>query len=240
MRAVGADFANGASQIALLIILLAHQTWLMADAIVRTLYRLFVSHRRMLEWVTAAQAKLTTHQDLRGFYGGMAGGVALGAAAAVLTALAGHGAGLMAAPFVLLWMLSPAVARWTSVPVQVAGFKPLSLADAAALRLIARRTWRFFETFVTAEDNMLAPDNFQEDPKPVLAHRTSPTNLGLYLLSVIAAHDFGWIGTHETVERMEATLATMSRLELFRGHFYNWYETRDLAPAGAEVCFFGG
>ena len=131
-RAVGADFANGASQFALLIILLAHQTWLMADAIVRTLYRLFVSHRRMLEWVTAAQAKLTTHQDLRGFYGGMAGGVALGAAAAVLTALAGHGAGLMAAPFVLLWILSPAVARWTSVPVQVAGFKPLSLADAAS------------------------------------------------------------------------------------------------------------
>ena len=77
---------------------------------------------------------------------------------------------------------------------------------------------------------MLAPDNFQEDPKPVLAHRTSPTNLGLYLLSAIAAHDFGWIGAHETVERMEATLATMSRLELFRGHFYNWYETRDLRP----------
>ncbi|MGZ6251660.1 MAG: GH36-type glycosyl hydrolase domain-containing protein [Candidatus Binataceae bacterium] len=229
-RAVGADFANGASQFALLITLLAHQTWLMADAIVRTLYRLFLSHRRMLEWVTAAQAKLTTHQDLRGFYGGMAGGVALGAAAAVLTALAGHGAGLMAAPFVLLWILSPAVARLTSVPVQVAGFKPLSLADAATLRLIARRTWRFFETFVTAEDNMLAPDNFQEGPKPILAHRTSPTNLGLYLLSAIAAHDFGWIGTHETVERMEAALATMSRLELFRGHFYNWYETRDLSP----------
>ena len=113
-RAVGADFADGASQIALLITLLAHQAWLMADAIVRTLYRLFVSHRRMLEWVTAAQAKLTTHLDLRGFYGGMAGGVALGAAAAVLTALAGHGAGLIAAPFVLLWILSPAVARWTS------------------------------------------------------------------------------------------------------------------------------
>ncbi len=77
---------------------------------------------------------------------------------------------------------------------------------------------------------MLAPDNFQEDPKPVLAHRTSPTNLGLYLLSAIAAHDFGWIGTHETVERMEATLETMNRLELFRGHFYNWYDTRDLRP----------
>ena len=77
---------------------------------------------------------------------------------------------------------------------------------------------------------MLPPDNFQEDPKPVLAHRTSPTNLGLYLLSAIAAHDFGWIGTYETVDRLEATFETMNRLERFRGHFYNWYETRDLRP----------
>ena len=137
---------------------------------------------------------------------------------------------MIAAPFVILWMLSPAVARWASLPPQLAGSKPLPDADARALRLIARRTWRFFETFVTAEDHMLPPDNFQEDPKPVLAHRTSPTNLGLYLLSAIAAHDFGWIGTHETVDRLEATLETMNRLERFRGHFYNWYDTRDLRP----------
>jgi cyclic beta-1,2-glucan synthetase len=230
VRAVGADLAAAGSQIAMLITLLAHQAWLMSDAIVRTLYRLCVSHRLMLEWVTAAQAKLTTHLDLRGFYGRMAGGVALGAAAAVFVGFAGNGAGLIAAPFVLLWILSPAVARWASLPPRLDGSKPLPLADVLALRLIARRTWRFFETFVTTEDNMLAPDNFQEDPKPVLAHRTSPTNLGLYLLSAVAAHDFGWIGAHETVDRMEATLETMSRLELFRGHFYNWYDTRDLRP----------
>ena len=229
-RAVGSDLAVAASQIAMLVTLLAHQAWLMSDAIARTLYRLFVSHRLMLEWVTAAQAKLTTRLDLRGFYGAMAGGVALGAGAAMLTGFAGPSAGLIAAPFVILWMLSPAIARWASLPPQLAGAKPLPLADVLALRMTGRRTWRFFETFVTAEDHMLAPDNFQEDPKPVLAHRTSPTNLGLYLLSAIAAHDFGWIGTHELVERMEATLETMNRLELFRGHFYNWYETRDLRP----------
>lgn len=229
-RAVGADLGAAASQTAMLVTLLAHQAWLMTDAIARTLYRLFVSHRRMLEWVTAAQAKLTTHLDLRGFYRRMAGGVALGAGAAVFVGFSGHGAGLLAAPFVLLWMLSPAVARWASLPPKLAGTKPLPIADARALRLIARRTWRFFETFVTAEDNILPPDNFQEDPKPVLAHRTSPTNLGLYLLSAIAAHDFGWVGTYETLDRMEATLGTMNRLELFRGHFYNWYDTRDLRP----------
>src|SRR5208282_5454807 len=134
----------------------------------------------------------------------------------------------IAAPFALLWMLSPVVARWASLPPPIEGAKPLSLADTSALRLSARRTWRFFEKFVTAQDNMLPPDNFQEDPKPALAHRTSPTNLGLYLLSAIAARDFGWISTHAMADRMEATFATMNRLERFRGHFYNWYETRDL------------
>ena len=87
---------------------------------------------------------------------------------------------------------------------------------------------------------MLPPDNFQEDPKPVVAHRTSPTNLGLYLLSVVAARDFGWLGTLETVERLEATLATMNGLERFRGHFYNWYDTQRPASARPEVRLLGG
>ena len=77
---------------------------------------------------------------------------------------------------------------------------------------------------------MLPPDNFQEDPKPVVAQRTSPTNIGLYLLSTVAARDFGWIGTIEAVQRIEATLATMERLKRHRGHFYNWYDTSDLRP----------
>ncbi len=96
--------------------------------------------------------------------------------------------------------------------------------------MIARRTCANFETFVTEADHMLPPDNFQEDPVPTVAHRTSPTNLGLYLLSVASARDFGWIGTIEATARLEATLATMRDLERFRGHFYNWYDTRDLRP----------
>ena len=230
IRAVVTDLAVGLSQLAMMLTLLAHQAWLMSDAISRTLYRLYVSHRLMLEWTTAAQAKRSSRLDVRGFYAMMAGAAVLGVAAAVFVAFAGRGGGLIAAPFVILWMLSPAVARWASLPPRIEGTRPLSLADTKALRLSARRTWRFFEKFVTAEDNMLPPDNFQEDPKPALAHRTSPTNLGLYLLSVVAAHDFGWIGTHEAVNRLATTLDTMKRLEQFRGHFYNWYATRDLRP----------
>ncbi len=227
--AKGEDLTLALSRVTLLVTFLAHQAWLMTDAIVRTLFRVFVSRRRLLEWVTAAQAKGGLRLDVGGFYRRMAGGVALASVAAVCVVCFGHGAGPIAAPFVVLWIASPVVALWASRPPPAAG--PASTAvDALALRLVARRTWRFFETFVTADDHWLPPDNFQEVPKPTVAHRTSPTNLGLYLLSAVAAHDFGWMGMLETVERLEATLATMNGLERFRGHFYNWYDTQDLRP----------
>ena len=202
----------------------------MSDAILRTLFRLIVSHRNMLDWVTAAQTKVNPQLDLVGFYRQMAGGVALAAGAAILVACVAPSSWPIAAPFLILWLLSPAVARWISLPSSVSAHEPISASDTRSLRLVARRTWRFFETFVTAEDHMLPPDNFQEEPTPVVAHRTSPTNLGLYLSSVVAAHDFGWLGMTQTVERLEATLETMSQLERCRGHFYNWYDTRDLRP----------
>src|ERR1700686_491864 len=160
----------------------------------------------------------------------MGGGVALAAAVVIAEACVDPRSLLIAAPFMILWLLSPVIGRWGGLPLRATGSNSISDADARVLRLIARRTWRFFETFVTAQDHALPPDNFQEDPKPILAHRTSPTNMGLYLLSVVAARDFGWAGTHETVDRLEATLATMKSLERFRGHFYNWYDTRDLHP----------
>ncbi|MEO8603574.1 MAG: glucoamylase family protein, partial [bacterium] len=225
---IGGDLVLGVQQIALMVTFLAHQAWMMIDAIGRTLYRLAV-RRRLLEWLTAAQSKFSSRLDVRGFYRRMVGGIALAAVAALVVATADHGAPLLAAPFLLLWMFAPAVAKWASRPPS-AGANPLTAAEALALRGVARRTWRFFETFVGAADHYLPPDNFQEQPHPVVAHRTSPTNLGLYLLAVVGGRDFGWLGTLDTVERLEATLATMSRLERFRGHFYNWYDTQDLRP----------
>ena len=230
VRAVGKDFSLALSQIAFHIALLAHQTWLMTDAIVRTLFRLLVSHRHMLEWVTAAQAKFGLPLNIPGFYRRMAGGVALSCLAGIIVAYAPHESWQIVSPFVALWILSPLMARWASLPRTYARPKPISLVDVQALRLIARRTWRFFETFVTARDHTLPPDNFQEEPKPTVAHRTSPTNLGLYLLSTVSASDFGWVGTHETADKLDATLTAMNGLERFRGHFYNWYDTQDLRP----------
>ncbi len=230
LRAVGSDSKLALSQIVLLVTFLTHQAWAMSDAILRTLFRLLVSRRNLLEWVTAAQAKVSPRLDLAGFYREMAGGVALAVAAAIFIAWAKSDSWPVAAPFIILWLFSPVVARWVSLQPAAPTSGQLSASDTQILRLIARRTWRFFETFVTAEDHMLPPDNFQEDPLPVVAHRTSPTNIGLYLLSVAAARDFGWIGMVETAERLEATLGSMSALERVRGHFYNWYDTLDLRP----------
>jgi cyclic beta-1,2-glucan synthetase len=234
LASVGGDLQLAASQILLLVVFLPHQAWVMAEAILRTSARLLATRRNLLEWVTASQAKISPRLDVIGFYRQMVGGVALTLVAAVVIAWRHSGGWPIAAPFIALWLLSPAIAQWVSRPSSVTAMLPVSAVDARALRLIARRTWHFFETFVTPADHMLPPDNFQEDPKPVVARRTSPTNIGLYLLSVVAAEDFGWIGLVEAVERMEATLAAMNQMERHRGHFYNWYGTGDLHPLEPE------
>ena len=230
LHALACDATLALSLTALLLVFLAHQAWLMMDAILRTLYRLTASRRHLLDWVTAGQAMVSPRLDLPDFYRQMIGGVAIGVAAALGVWLAGGEAWPVAAPFVAAWIASPAIALWASRSPLVAGRLPVAEPDARSLRLVARRTWRYFETFVTAADHSLPPDNFQEDPSPALAHRTSPTNLGLYLLATVSARDFGWAGTGESVDRLEATLATMGAMQRFRGHFYNWYDTRSLRP----------
>jgi cyclic beta-1,2-glucan synthetase len=226
--AVTRALALGGSQLAFHLTFLAHQAWLMGDAIVRTLVRLVVTRRTLLEWVTAARSKAGQRRTVGGAYRRMYGGVALAIAAGIFVGVVAPHHVPHAVPFVVLWCLSPFAARWVSRPARTRSSERLSADEAWILRSTARRTWRFFETLLGPGDNHLPPDNIQEDPTPVVAHRTSPTNIGLYLLSTLAARDFGWIGTSDAVERLEATLASMGRLERFRGHFYNWYETRDL------------
>ncbi|WP_354673946.1 GH36-type glycosyl hydrolase domain-containing protein [Cupriavidus alkaliphilus] len=230
VQALLADLRLATTQILLGLAFVPDHAWRTGDAIARTLARLFYTHRHLLEWTTAAQSATRPRLGLAGFYRLMAGGTLLA------LSMAAAGVGLLSSswplvlPFALLWLTAPALALWTSRAPTVARRLALPGADVLALRLTARRTWRFFETFVTPADNMLPPDNFQETPKPAVAHRTSPTNIGLYLLSAIAARDFGWMGTTETVERMEAAFDAMRKLRRHRGHFHNWYETLSLQP----------
>ena len=228
-RALRVDIGLAIAQTALLTTMLAYQAWLMLDAIIRTIWRMAVSHRHLLEWIPADLLS-SARSDFSSFYGRMLRGVALTAVATLLVVLLIGELPAIAVPFVLAWLAAPAVA-WKISRVPVAAAKSdLDSKQQNTLRLIARRTWRYFDTFVTAEDNHLPPDNYQEDPRGVVAHRTSPTNIGLYLLSIVAARDFGWCGLRDALDRIEATLGTLGRMQKFRGHLYNWYDTQDLRP----------
>ncbi len=230
LRAVVRDIFVASSQTVLALTMLADQACLMADAVARTIRRIYLTRQNLLEWVTAAQAGFGATLTLRAFYRDLRWGVVVALGAGALCVVLKPDALPVAAPFIALWVLAPALALRISTPSKVAASSALSARETGFLRLVARRTWRFFETFVDDEEHALPPDNFQEDPEPVRAHRTSPTNIGLYLLSTVSAHDFGWIGLQDTAERLEATFETMAALHRVQGHFCNWYDTRDLRP----------
>jgi cyclic beta-1,2-glucan synthetase len=230
IRRIGADAALGFAQGFLSLTLLAHHAWLVTDAVGRASFRMSVTRRGLLEWVTAAQAKAAADLSFRNFLWPLRSStiVVIGASALIMDV---NPQGLrIAAPLLVLWWLAPVFARAVSLPPSAPRNALPSAAELARLRLVGRRTWRYFSAFVTDDENALPPDNFQEHPAPVVAQRSSPTNFGLYLLATVAARDFGWLGTRDAVDRLHATMKTLGRLEQAHGHFYNWYDTRSLQP----------
>ncbi|OWK36353.1 glycoside hydrolase family 94 protein [Fimbriiglobus ruber] len=219
---------NTLGQAALQIVFLANQAWTAADAIVRTLYRLAVSRRHLLEWETAAATESRLGTGVLPFVWAMAPACVFAVIVAVVVAWVAPENLSAAGPVLLAWFISPLVAYVVSRPRDVSD-KPLAAADRTALRRVARKTWDFFETFVGPDDNWLPPDNYQEAPLGVVAHRTSPTNIGLYMLAVVAAHDMGYVTLREIVDRLERTFDTLDKLEKHQGHFLNWYETNTRA-----------
>lgn len=226
--AIGADSRTALALIIFNTAFLADTAWQMLDACGRTLVRLGLTHKHMLQWVTAAASASTARPGLRTTYRQMLGGLVLALCICGTALVLNPAAWPVVVPFALFWLTAPALAHRISQPWVQPSNTPLATADALALRLIARRTWRYFETFVTEADNFLPPDNFQEIPKPTVFHRTSPTNIGLYLLSVTVARDFGWISQPAAIDRLEQTLRTIETMPRFRGHLFNWYDTRDL------------
>lgn len=226
---VWGDIRTNTAQFGLSLTFLAHQAYLQSHAILVTCYRKLISRKKLLEWVTAAQAESGSAHDLEAFWRLMWPAPVLALAISVAISLTKPAAFLLAAPLLILWAVSPVIAYWVSNDLPEKG-ETLEAGEKLMVRLIARRTWKFFETFVGEEDHWLAPDNYQEDPRPVVAHRTSPTDLALLLLSTAAARDFGYIGTLELVERIELTLTNLEKLDRFRGHFLNWYDTKSLSP----------
>ena len=235
LRNLRSDVATALAQIALGLTLLAYHAFDSFHAIVLTLVRMVVTGRRMLEWETAATtaAKATGLVGRRGlaqFVVEMVASPLIAVVAGVLIAAWNPVAWPAAFPFLLLWTIAPAVAYWLSVPVG-ARVRPLTAEERLLLRRTARKTWRYFETFADQSQSWLPPDNFQEDQgEPRLATRTSPTNIGMGLLSAMAAHDLGYLATPVFVERIDRTLTTLEGLERHHGHFLNWYDTVTLAP----------
>ena len=229
LRSVVGAASRQAAQVFLNAAFLPYDAFRCADAIGRTLIRVLVTRTRLLEWQTSDEAEQKLRAGLVGFYAMMwiapvlalvAGGALLGMQPDQLP---------LALPFLALWLAAPALAWWISQPIAVV-VPDLTPVQWKFLHRTARKTWHYFETFVTAQENWLPPDNFQEVPDPVVAARTSPTNMGLALLANLAARDFGYLSTGGLIRRTSDALATMHRLERHHGHFYNWYDTRTLQP----------
>jgi cellobiose phosphorylase len=212
-------------QVLVTIITLPFQSALLLDAIAKTLYRLFVSKRHLLEWVSAAEVERRNrggrYPALLGMYGGYALVVLFATAAAAGTdpALRLTGLALCA-----IWAVAPLAVRWLDRPLQRPE-RPLGAAEEKELRELSGQIWAFFEDYVTETDHWLPPDNVQIEPSNGIAHRTSPTNIGLYLACALAARDFGFINTPGLIERLERTISTVESLDKWKGHLYNWYDT---------------
>ncbi len=201
------------------------------DAIVRALYRLHVSRHKLLEWTVSSEAEQNCVQDRIGYFRLLWACPFAGVTASAWFAIVCPAALLWAGPLLFAWLVAPLVAWRISQPC-AADAVMLSKHERANIRRWARRTWHFFDTYVNEENNWLPPDNIQLDNRSVVAPRTSPTNIGLGLLSDLAAHDLGYLSTHRLLERTRLTLRTMLKLETHRGHLYNWYDTQTLEPAG--------
>jgi len=209
--------------------LLPYEAWYHLDAIVRTQWRLHLSHRRLLEWNSSSEVNLRSRHHLRAYYRLMWQSPLLAALVALYLELSHPVALVAACPILLTWLLAPYIVHGLSQAIPHRGTS-LSEEQKRYLGTLSRKIWLFFETYVGPADNWLAPDNMQEHPVEVLARRTSPTNIGLSLLANLSAYDFGYIPAGQLIERTHNTFQTMGALARYQGHFYNWYDTQYLQP----------
>lgn len=211
------------------LVFLPYEAYISLDAIVRTVVRMCWTKRRLLEWKTAGDFERGADGALEATFRQMAFAPLL--AVMLLLMLGFNDVNVLpyALPLIVAWLVSPLIAWSLSRPIP----RPvprLSEDQRHFLEALSRKTWRYFEEFVTAEDHWLPPDNIQQNPDLVVAPRTSPTNIGMALLADLAAYDFGYCPAARFVARTRNAFETLSRMERHRGHFFNWYDTRTLAP----------
>ncbi len=216
-------------QAALYVIFLPFRAWLSLDAVIRTLFRMAITRRHLLEWQTSESVEQSLRNTLPSYIRlllpSLAVPLLLGAAAWLQAAGISRALLLTLAGF---WLAAPWFAWRVSQPPRTARRRPLAADDERDLRVLARLTWRFFEDFTTRECNWLCPDNFQLFPGPRLSDKTSPTNIGMQLLSALSACDFGYLTLRELADHCDRVLQTVQRMAKWNGHLYNWYQVESL------------
>ncbi len=210
------------------IAVLPYEAYRFTDAIIRTNWRMLISGKRLLEWTPYIIASRQSKSSIWFIYRKMWIGPVLASFCLLFFLSTNFPAFYVSSIILILWFISPSIAWRISLPEKEEA-PDLTRSQKVFLHKSARKTWAFFEQFVNEGENWLPPDNFQKHPTPVIAHRTSPTNIGLSLLANLTAYDFGYISRGEMLSRCENTLNTMHKMERYKGHFYNWYNTQSLA-----------
>lgn len=200
------------------------------DAMFRVFYRRMISHHHLLQWEVSNNGKKRSHRAHPRFILklGWSSLFALITYAAVIHV---NPAAVVPASLICgLWFLAPLIVYGIDKPIEKRIDQTLSMQDKIFLRMVARKTWRFFDEFVGPQTNWLPPDNYQAALRVEVAPRTSPTNIGLWLLTVLTAYDFKFISCDEVIDKTMATIKSLKKLELFEGHFLNWYDIHSLQP----------
>ena len=233
LAAIGLSSFRRFVQVVFTLACLPYEAFFALDGVLRTIWRMLVTHRQLLEWSLAGAPDRNGRNARTGSLAVVCRTMwiepFLAVAVTVFAAVSHPAALTAAAPILPLWLASPVIAWWISRPLTRREAR-LEAEQIIFLRKLSRKTWAFFETFVGPDDHWLPPDNFQEYRVASVAHRTSPTNMGLALLANLSAYDFGYISAGRFVERTGNALHTMESMERHRGHFYNWYDTQSLKP----------
>ena len=216
-------------QIVLIISFIPYQTYLMVNAIIKTLYRLIISKKHLLEWQTAEDAEKSIENHLGYYYEKMWFSLIAGAVIVVVGFNSSIFFGIMSIILSLLWVFSPLIAYEISKIDKKLRYS-IKEKDYIYLREISRRIWAYYEDFINEENNYLAPDNYQEKPFKGVAHRTSPTNIGMGLITNIVSYDLGYISINTVIDRLEKILGGMNKLSKYKGHYLNWYDTTTCEP----------
>lgn len=213
---------------------LPYKAYISCTAIIKTLYRKYVTKKHLLEWTTSEEAEKQAKADIVSYFRQMAVNVIAGIVAIILATINSKSSGIAMELTILLgllWIGTPAAMWYISKDeTKKSAIEKLSEEDKEYVKEIGRRTWKFFETYLTKENNYLIPDNYQEDRKEKIVPRTSSTNIGLSMLAVISAYDLGYIDKEKSLELLSEIILTVESLPKWNGHLYNWYQIRTKEP----------